>query len=84
MEDTKKIEAKISELNKISGKGKKIIPEVWIALDGYHALTKFDYGKDRKSPTFYPGTGFTMKVFANVTTGEIRVFPSLMFEKDHE
>lgn len=75
MENLIKVKKRVDMLNK----GKSSNP--WFAFDGFHALTKFKFGKGDESPTFYPSSGIILKVFINSETGELRVFPAKAFNK---
>lgn len=75
MEDQTKVQKRVDELNK----SKPSKP--WFAFDGFHALTKFEFGKGDESPTFYPSSGILLKVFINAETGELRIFPAKAFKK---
>ncbi len=76
MEDKTKVKSKIDELNKTYN-----TTNAWTAIDGYYAITKFDFGKDDKNPNFSPSSGVPVKMFVNQTNGEIKLFLAKLFEK---
>lgn len=73
MEDPKKVQAKIDELLKETG-------HRWTALSGNHALTKVNVKADEYE--FRPDTGMPVKAFADLVTGEIKIFMFFLFEVD--
>lgn len=76
MEDAEQVQKKVEELNKKEKPGN----QGWVAVDGYNALTKFEFGDSNKGPTFYPSSGIPVKIFINAANGEIRVFPATVFQ----
>lgn len=79
MEDTTKVQKKVDELNSKEKPGN----QGWTALNGYNALTRFEFGDSTKGATFYPSSGIPVKVFINAADGEIRVFPATFFEVNY-
>jgi len=82
MENEKAIQEKILELNReswmlLGNSVSGLIPTVWQKIDGYHALTKFEYNDG--SPLFNPSTGIPLKAFLNIRTGEIKTFVASIF-----
>ncbi len=72
--DKKKIKDKIRELkNESSG-------DNWISIDGMQALTRAENKNSRWE--FNPTSGIILKSFFNLRTGEIKIFPLQIFEKD--
>ena len=53
-------------------------PGPWIAMNGVQALT--NVVKNGESFTFMPASGTPVKVFLNQQTGEVKLFPALLFE----
>ena len=70
MQDPAKISLKIREL----GVG-------WQEAEGYHALTRVEYGRNQPA-VFNPASGIPLKIFVNITTGEIKMFLAILFEAD--
>lgn len=68
----KKVQEIIDQLN--AGQ-----PGTWVAPDGVHALTRVTKDGD-KFFSFNPGSGIPVKVFFNQASGEIRLYPAMMFE----
>jgi len=52
--------------------------QIWIALDGIHALTTVTNG-GMTGITFNPASGIVVKTFVNQNTGEIKLFPAKIF-----
>lgn len=67
----KEIKDVLNELNK-STEGSP-----WICPGGTHALTKVEKKDDNF--TFKPDSGIIVKVFFNQISGEIRLYPAMMF-----
>ncbi|MCL5673785.1 MAG: hypothetical protein M1407_04115 [Deltaproteobacteria bacterium] len=67
----------MNELNSSSSSS----PENWIAIDGYHALTSFNFGEGGNQNIFKPDSGVPVKIFMEKKTGEIKLFLAKMFEK---
>lgn len=83
MEDPKQVQKQINLLNKEShGNKTGDPPDVWIAIDGYNAITKFKFGKNGEQSAFNPNFGLPIKLFIHVEKGEIRIFPAGGFEKE--
>ena len=72
--DSAKVKAKIAELNK------KFPPSTWDEADGYHSLNSLECTQEK--PTFLPNQGIPLKVFVNLTTGEIKLFNAKVFAAD--
>lgn len=68
----KTIQETINNLNKEYNSGQ------WVAMSGVQALTNVE--KNGDSFSFLPASGTPVKVFLNKTTGEIKLFPALLFE----
>lgn len=75
MEDPQKVQDKIIELNKNSKVGK------WLAVEGYQALIDVRW-KDGDEITFNLDQGYTLKVFVNNVTGEVKMFAAELFRRD--
>ena len=71
MENQALIEAKIKELERESPR------KEWYAIEGNFALTKFDFNYG--NPIFSPTNGIPVKIFASRKTGEMRMFPAILF-----
>ena len=87
MENPYKIQRKIDELNGAAIRpsrplGSLLTPSTpyipWIAVAGYFAVTGFSY--NQSTPTFNPNYGYTVKVFVNTDSGEVKMFASNLFE----
>lgn len=74
-EDPQKIQRKIEELN-ASTPGM-----FWGVVKGNHALTGMVVDP-KGTATFLPTRGIPLKAFFNKSTGEIKIFPARMFEKN--
>lgn len=74
-EDPNKIQAKISELDTLAK------PASWEEIGGNFAITRFEVHDDG-SPIFLPSKGIPLKAFFNKRTGEIKIFPAKIFEKE--
>jgi len=74
MQDPEKIRRKIQELNRDGGD--------WVEAEGNHALTKVEGEFRGGKVTFFPSSGIPLKVFISRRTGEIKIFPAIMFERD--
>ena len=76
MEDPKKIQLKIKELEKVND-------GTWVSIDGNYALTvvtgNFTTGE---GIIFKPTSGLIMKAFFNRATGEIKIFDFKLFEQN--
>lgn len=72
-EDPNKIITQQNWLNSL------ISGQTWVAVQGYHSLTSATVDT---SITFYPTSGYIVKIFVNTTTGEIRMFPYQIFERN--
>lgn len=68
--NSQKIQQKINELNSQGGS--------WATFNGTYALTQVDVTKD--SPTFFPASGVPVIIFVNNTTGELKLFPVIIFQ----
>jgi hypothetical protein len=68
----KTVEEVINYLNK------DYAPGPWVAMNGVQALTNVE--KNGESFSFLPASGTPIKVFLNKTTGEVKLFPALLFE----
>jgi len=74
MQDPNLIRAKIVELN--SGETGD-----WEEITGNHALTSVDGDfRTNSNIVFKPASGVPLKAFLNRRTGEIKIFPAIMFE----
>lgn len=51
----------------------------WAVPEGVHALTQVTK-EDSGQLAFNPGSGIPVKVFFNQSTGEIRLYPAMMFD----
>lgn len=78
MEDPKKVDQKILELNKLDKSGGD-----WVAGEGYVSLmfTEGDL-RAKKNIAMNPHKGYAVKLFVNTLNGEIKLFPAILFEKD--
>ncbi len=74
-QDQKKIDAKIKEL-------KDTTKEDWLPVTGNHALIKAEGEFKGGKIVFFPNKGAPLKGFINKKTGEIKIFPAKLFEKD--
>jgi hypothetical protein len=79
MENPQKVQLKINELNAKEPRDAlgRIIPQ-WAAIQGYFALTGFNYNNG--SPIFNANFGVPVKIFQNSKTGEIKIYGSNIFE----
>lgn len=75
MEDPKKVQDKVKELNTMYPPGK------WLPVDGFGSWTDVT-GRSPKDLTFNPSEGFIVKIFVNDTTGESKSFSWVLFLKD--
>lgn len=49
-------------------------------IEGYYALTKFEFPKGSAGAVFTPSVGVPVKAFMNTNTGEIRIFAANFFD----
>jgi len=76
MQDPELIRNKLRELN--SGETGD-----WEEITGNHALTSVDGDfRSNSNVVFKPASGIPIKGFLNRRTGEIKIFPAVMFEKN--
>ncbi len=83
MENPSSVQGKIDELNRreakiVSGGLVQSGSNVWAAVPGYFAVTGFD--GSQATPVFNASYGYTVKVFVNTKTGEVKMFASNLFE----
>jgi hypothetical protein len=67
-------------LDKLNGSTK---PKLWVAGDGFHVMNGFDFGIDGdgfSTATFHADTGYPVKLFINVETGEVRAVGAFKFK----
>ena len=82
-EDHSKVRAKLDELNGGSLGGLIHVRSVeWVALEGFNALTKFDF-LSNGGAVFTPTAGYPVKIFVNTSTGEMKIFPAAQFLRNH-
>ncbi len=74
MENNKKVQEVLKELN---GERKK---PIWFPVDGFKLLPEVTYKKARKDVSINPSSGYPVKIFVNIQTGEIKVFAAILFE----
>jgi len=53
----------------------------YFVADGLHAITTVDFSSG-STPQFNPAQGIISKVFISQTSGEIKMFPAVIFKKD--
>lgn len=73
-DDPKKVQEKIDELNK------KYPPGQWQEVPGYSSLADAVWTADDTVNTNLNST-YTLKLFVNADTGEIKSFPGVLFRK---
>lgn len=83
MQNVAAINQKIGELNRESWErnGKvplAVIPQLWQPIDGYMAITGFEYKNGMA--IFNANKGFPVKSFLNSQTGEVRMYAASLFE----
>ncbi len=74
MIDQTKVNRKIEELRDSSG------GHLWKEISGYQALTMVNI--ETSGAVFNPASGVVVKTFVDTVTGEIKIFPSSMFEQN--
>ena len=80
MENPLKVQARVDELNATEIRAGVPEPNEWVAINGYFALTGFDFNHGKGQPNFNPGYGVPVKVFRNIRTGEIKTYSAYFFE----
>jgi hypothetical protein len=76
-DDPQRIQEKIKELNE------KYPPAQWQEVPGYSSLADAVWTADDKVDTNLNST-YTIKLFVNASTGEIKSFPGVLFRKKAE
>ena len=78
MEDKAKVDEVISELN-----GDLKSP-IWFPVDGFKLFPNISYKPGRKDVTVTPSSGYPVKLFVNVNTGEVKAYAASLFEVTNE
>lgn len=53
---------------------------LWVEIKRPHALTSVEID-DEGNVKFFPEVGFIVKAMVNVDTGEMKLFPAILYEK---
>jgi hypothetical protein len=72
-EDSTLVDKKLAELKKQTG-------HTWDHVKNFGAITKVDLS-DVANPHFLPGTGYPIKTFVDLTTGEVKIYSAQSFFK---
>lgn len=72
MESQQKVNAKLAELQQATG-------HRWLQVNGFNAITGFDYGANGQGANFNPGFGYPVKIFIDSVSGEMKLFPAELF-----
>ena len=81
MEDSQKIRAKLNELNKTPLGNLLNTKQEWQAVGGYFSFIGFTPNPTGQGGTFNTSYGYIVKIFVNVKTGEMKIYPYQLFEK---
>ena len=72
MEDVAAVQKKIEILNAENN-------GTWIPGIGFHSLMAFEFGTTNNNPNFKNNEGYSVKIFINTSTGEVRSFAASLF-----
>lgn len=79
---TKHVESKPKVDNFLEKLNKGLKIPVWYEVPNFKLLGDVTYEKGRKNVTVNPDSGYIVKVFVNVSSGEVRMYSAVLFEEE--